>query len=109
MIKRKTKRRSSELAELDRASREIENRIQELEASLKRPAQQTRMRLDRNTMPPPDRVREGTQNRALRAESAELRRREHERLARRAAHRAHEAQLNRPEPDDDEYDEEDEE
>ena len=64
MIKRKTKRRSSELAELDRASREIENRIQELEASLKRPAQQTRMRLDRNTMPPPDRVREGTQNRA---------------------------------------------
>ena len=62
MIKRKTKRRSSELAELDRASREIENRIQELEASLKRPAQQTR-----NTMPPPDRVREGTQNRALRA------------------------------------------
>ena len=27
MIKRKTKRRSSELAELDRASREIENRI----------------------------------------------------------------------------------
>ena len=67
MIKRKTKRRSSELAELDRASREIENRIQELEASLKRPAQQTRMRLDRNTMPPPDRVREGTQNRALRA------------------------------------------
>ena len=58
MIKRKTKRRSSELAELDRASREIENRIQELEASLKRPAQQTRMRLDRNTMPPPDRVRE---------------------------------------------------
>lgn len=49
------------------------------------------------------------ENRALRAESAELRRREHERLARRAAHRAHEAQLNRPEPDDDEYDEEDEE
>lgn len=53
MIKRKTKRRSSELAELDRASREIESRIQELEASLKRPSQQTRMRLDRNTMPPP--------------------------------------------------------
>ena len=51
MIKRKTKRRSSELAELDRASREIESRIQELEASLKRPSQQTRMRLDRNTMP----------------------------------------------------------
>lgn len=49
------------------------------------------------------------ENRALRAESAELRRREHERLARRAAHRAHEAQLNRPEPDDDEYDEEDDE
>ena len=45
------------------------------------------------------------ENRALRAESEELRRREHERLA----HRAHEAQLNRPEPDDDEYDEEDEE
>ena len=67
MIKRKTKRRSSELAELDRASREIESRIQELEASLKRPSQQTRMRLDRNTMPPPDRVREGNQNRALRA------------------------------------------
>ena len=58
MIKRKTKRRSSELAELDRASREIESRIQELEASLKRPSQQTRMRLDRNTMPPPDRVRD---------------------------------------------------
>ncbi|MFR1412408.1 MAG: hypothetical protein ACLSUW_09010 [Akkermansia sp.] len=56
MIKRKAKRRSSELAELDRASREIELRIQELEASLKRPAPQTRMRLDRN-MPPPDRVR----------------------------------------------------
>lgn len=67
MIKRKAKRRSSELAELDRASREIELRIQELEASLKRPAPQTRMRLDRNTMPPPDRIREGNQNRALRA------------------------------------------
>ena len=65
MIKRKTKRRSSELAELDRASREIESRIQELEASLKRPSQQTRMRLDRNTMPPPDRVREGNQNREI--------------------------------------------
>ena len=49
------------------------------------------------------------ENRALRAEREELCRREHERLARRAAHRAHEAQLNRPEPDDDEYDEEDEE
>ena len=49
------------------------------------------------------------ENRALRAEREELRRREHERLARRAAHRAHEAQLNRPEPDDDEYAEEDEE
>ena len=60
MIKRKTKRRSSELAELDRASREIESRIQELEASLKRPSQQTRMRLDRNTMPPP-RPRSGGQ------------------------------------------------
>ena len=67
MIKRKAKRRSSELAELDRASREIELRIQELEASLKRPAPQTRMRLDRNTMPPPDPIREGNQNRALRA------------------------------------------
>ena len=33
----------------------------------KRRSQQTRMRLDRNTMPPPDRVREGNQNRALRA------------------------------------------
>ena len=54
-------------------------------------------------------IRVKQENRALRAESAELRRREHERLARRAAHRAHEAQLNRPEPDDDEYDEEDEE
>ena len=48
-------------------------------------------------------IRVKQENRALRAESAELR------LARRAAHRAHEAQLNRPEPDDDEYDEEDEE
>lgn len=54
-------------------------------------------------------IRVKQENRALRAESEELRRREHERLARRAAHRAHEAQLNRPEPDDDEYDEEDEE
>lgn len=60
MIKRKAKRRSSELAELDRASREIELRIQELEASLKRPAPQTRMRLDRNTMPPPDRTGKAT-------------------------------------------------
>ena len=54
-------------------------------------------------------IRVKQENRALRAEREELRRREHERLARRAAHRAHEAQLNRPEPDDDEYDEEDEE
>ena len=38
MIKRKAKRRSSELAELDRASREIGSAFQELEASLKRPA-----------------------------------------------------------------------
>ena len=38
----------------------------------------------------------------------ELRRREHERLARRAAHRAHEAQLNRPEPDEDDYEEDEE-
>jgi len=53
MIKRKTKRRSSELAELDRASREIESRIQELEASLKRPSQQTRMRAPRRHTPPP--------------------------------------------------------
>lgn len=67
MIKRKTKRRSSELAELDRASREIENRIQELEASLKRPAQQTRMRLIRNTMPRRTACGKATQNRALRA------------------------------------------
>ena len=48
------------------------------------------------------------ENRALRAESEELRRREHERLARRAAHRAHEAQLNRPEPDEDNYEEDEE-
>ena len=41
-------------------------------------------------------------------EHAELRRREHERLARRAAHRAHEAQLNRPEPDEDNYEEDEE-
>lgn len=67
MIKRKNKRPSSELAELERASREIENRIQELEASLNRPAPQARMHLDRNTMPPPDRVQESNQNRALRA------------------------------------------
>ena len=67
MIKRKTKRRSSELAELDRASREIESRIQELEASLKRPSQRNRMRQDRTPMPPPHRGREGNQNRALRA------------------------------------------
>ena len=37
-----------------------------------------------------------------------VRRREHERLARRAAHRAHEAQLNRPEPDEDNYEEDEE-
>lgn len=48
------------------------------------------------------------ENRALRAEREELRRREHERLARRAAHRAHEAQLNRPEPDEDNYEEDEE-
>lgn len=47
------------------------------------------------------------ENRALRAEREELRRREHERLARRAAHRAREAQLNHPETDDD-YEEDDE-
>ena len=33
---------------------------------------------------------------------------QHERLARRAAHRAHEAQLNRPEPDEDNYEEDEE-
>ena len=50
------------------------------------------------------------ENRALRAEREELRRREHERLARRAAHRAHEAQLNHPDPDEDgdDYEEEEE-
>lgn len=53
-------------------------------------------------------IRVKQENRALRAESAELRRREHERLARRAAHRAHEAQLNRPEPDEDNYEEDEE-
>lgn len=53
-------------------------------------------------------IRVKQENRALRAESAELRRREHERLARRAAHRAHEAQLNRPEPDEDDYEEDEE-
>ena len=44
----------------------------------------------------------------LERHAAELRRREHERLARRAAHRAHEAQLNRPEPDEDNYEEDEE-
>lgn len=53
-------------------------------------------------------IRVKQENRALRAESAELRRREHERLARRAAHRAHEAQLNRPEPDENNYEEDEE-
>ena len=53
-------------------------------------------------------IRVKRENRALRAESEELRRREHERLARRAAHRAHEAQLNRPEPDEDDYEEDEE-
>jgi len=53
-------------------------------------------------------IRVKQENRALRAESEELRRREHERLARRAAHRAHEAQLNRPEPDEDNYEEDEE-
>lgn len=49
------------------------------------------------------------ENRALRAEREELRRREHERLARRAAHRAREAQLNRPETDEaDDYEEDEE-
>ena len=76
-------------------------------------------------------IRVKQENRALRAESEELRcsQKGFDRaspfyipttianmgagfiaiMARRAAHRAHEAQLNRPEPDDDEYDEEDEE
>ena len=53
-------------------------------------------------------IRVKRENRALRAESEELRRREHERLARRAAHRAHEAQMNRPEPDEDDYEEDEE-
>ena len=53
-------------------------------------------------------IRVKQENCALRAESEELRRREHERLARRAAHRAHEAQLNRPEPDEDNYEEDEE-
>lgn len=45
-------------------------------------------------------IRVKQENRALRAESEELRR--------RAAHRAHEAQLNRPEPDEDNYEEDEE-
>ncbi|WP_455501836.1 VanZ family protein [Gemmiger sp.] len=53
-------------------------------------------------------VRVERENRALRAEREELRRREHERLARRAARRAHEAQLNHPEPDDEDYEEDEE-
>ena len=53
-------------------------------------------------------VRVARENRALRADREELRRRKHERLARRAARRAHEAQLNHPEPDDEEFEEDEE-
>ena len=52
-------------------------------------------------------IRIERENRALRAEREELRQREHERLARRAARRAHDAQTNHPETDDD-YEEDEE-
>lgn len=67
MSKRKNRQRPPQLTELERASREIDTRIQELEAALNKPSQPVRARLDRNTMPPPDRVREGNQDRSLHA------------------------------------------
>ncbi len=67
MIKRKSKRHSPQLDELDRASRDIESRIQELEATLKRPGRKVRMQDDHNTLPPLERTRECAQLKALRA------------------------------------------
>ncbi len=67
MIKRKSKHHSAQLDELDRASRDIESRIQELEASLKRPGRKMRMPDDHNTLPPLERTRESAQIKALRS------------------------------------------
>ncbi len=65
-MKRKSKQSDAQLDLLNREAREIDNRIHELEATLKRPRHRT-MNSNANTMPPPDRVIEGAQNRALRS------------------------------------------
>lgn len=60
----KRKKKSSELREIDRASKELLQSINELEDLLNKRASRT-MQPDRNTLPPPDRVRESRQHRTL--------------------------------------------
>lgn len=60
----KRKRKSSELNELERQSRELLQGINELEDLLQKRSAKT-MQPTRNTLPPPDRVRESRQHRTL--------------------------------------------
>ncbi|MEG0837745.1 MAG: hypothetical protein RR138_06960 [Akkermansia sp.] len=61
----KRKKASSEFSEIDRASRDLLVRISELEALVGKSNEIKAMQPDRNTLPPPDRVRESRQNRTL--------------------------------------------
>lgn len=60
----KRKRKSSAFSEIDRASEELLQSISELEELINKRASRT-MQPDRNTLPPPDRVRESRQHRTL--------------------------------------------
>lgn len=60
----KKKKKSSGLSEIERASRELLDDINELEELINKRATRV-MQPERNTLPPPDRVRESRQHRTL--------------------------------------------
>lgn len=59
------RKKNSEFSELDRASREILDRINELEELVGKGKAIKAMQPERNTLPPPDRVMESRQHRTL--------------------------------------------
>lgn len=59
------RKRNSEFSEIDRASKEILDRINELEALVGKGTAIKAMQPERNTLPPPDRVMESRQHRTL--------------------------------------------
>ncbi len=65
-MRKKSNPGDAQMDQLNIQARRIDNSIQELEATLKRTRHRT-MNPNTNTMPPPDRVIESAQNRALRA------------------------------------------